>query len=70
MYGVPAKLLPGKTDRLRAEWKLIVKRRPDLLVVLGSFSDTLNFLKAAPILNIPVYTGHAVADSRLTKWLD
>ncbi len=70
LYGVPAKLLPGKTDRLKAEWKLIVKRRPDLIVVLGSFGDTLNFLKAAPILNIPVYTGHAVADSRLTKWLD
>ena len=70
LYGVPAKLLPGKTDRLRAEWKLIVKRRPDLLVVLGSFSDTLNFLKAAPTLSIPIYTGHAIADSRLTKWLD
>ena len=69
LYGVPAKLLPGKTGRHRAEWKLIEKRKPDLLVVLGSFTDTLNFLKAAPRLKIPVYTGHAVADSRLPKWL-
>ncbi len=69
LYNVPAKLLPGKIGRLGAEWKLIVKRKPDLLVALGSFSDVMNFLKAAPRLNIPVYTGHAVADSRLPKWL-
>ena len=69
LYGVPAKLLPGKTGRLGAEWKLIVKRKPDLLVAIGSFSDTIDFLKAAPRLNIPVYTGHAIADSRLPKWL-
>tara|TARA_B100000945_G_scaffold262193_1_gene220681 strand:+ start:325 stop:1494 length:1170 start_codon:yes stop_codon:yes gene_type:complete len=69
LYGVPAKLLPGKTGRLVAEWELIVKQKPDLLVALGSFSDTIGFLKAAPRLNIPVYTGHAVADSRLPKWL-
>ena len=69
LYGVPAKLLPGKTGRLDAEWDLIMKRKPDLLIALGSFSDTINFLKAAPRLNIPVYTGHAIADSRLPKWL-
>jgi len=69
LYSVPAKLLPGKTGRLGAEWKLIVKQKPDLLVVLGSFSDIIDFLKAAPGLNIPVYTGHAIADSRLPKWL-
>jgi len=69
LYGVTAKLLPGKTGRLGAEWKLILKRKPDLLVAIGSFSDTIDFLKAAPPLNIPVYTGHAIADSRLPKWL-
>jgi len=69
LYGVPAKLLPGKIGRLGAEWKLIVKRKPDLLVALGSFSDIMNFLKAAPRLKIPIYTGHALADSRLPKWL-
>ncbi len=70
LHNVPAKLLPGKTGRLAAEWKLIVKQKPDLLVALGSFSDTINFLKAAPRLNIPLYAGHAIADSRLTKWLE
>tara|TARA_B100000686_G_scaffold79164_1_gene85363 strand:+ start:272 stop:1405 length:1134 start_codon:yes stop_codon:yes gene_type:complete len=69
LYGVSAKLLPGKTGRLGAEWKMIVKQKPDLLVVLGNFSDTINFLKAAPRLKIPVYTGHAIADSRLPQWL-
>ena len=69
LYGVPAKLLPGKTGRLGAEWKLIVKQKPDLLIALGNFSDTFGFLKAAPRIKIPVYTGHAVADSRLPKWL-
>jgi len=69
LYGVPTKLLPGKPGRLGAEWKLIVKRKPDLLVAIGGFSDTIDFLKTAPRLNIPVYTGHAIADSRLPKWL-
>ena len=70
LYGVSAKILPGKTGRLVAEWELIVKQKPDLLVALGNFSDTINFLKAAPRINIPLYTGHAVADSRLPKWLN
>ena len=69
LYGVPVKLLQGKTGRLVAEWKLIVRRKPDLLVAIGSFSDTIDFLKVAPRLKIPIYTGHAIADSRLPKWL-
>ena len=70
LYGVSAKLLPGKTGRLSAEWELIRERYPDLLVALGSFGDLLDFLKASPQLNIPVYTGHALADSRLPEWLN
>jgi hypothetical protein len=70
LYGVSAKLLPGKTGRLSAEWKLISKRRPDLLVVLGNFSDQLDFLNASVNLNIPIFTGHALADSRLPEWLN
>jgi len=69
LYGVRTKLLPGKTGRLGAEWELIVKQKPDLLVAIGGFSDTIDFLRAAPRLNIPIYAGHAVADSRLPKWL-
>ena len=70
LYGVSAKLLPGKTGRLEAEWELISERKPDLLVVLGDFSDQLDFIKASVNLNIPVYTGHALADSRLPEWLN
>ena len=70
LYGVPAKLLPGKAGRLGAEWEMIVKQKPDLLVALGSFSDTISFLKAAPRLKFPVYTGHALADSRLPRWIE
>ena len=69
LYGVPAKLLPGKAGRLGAEWKMIVKQKPDLVVALGNFSDTIRFLKAAPRLEFPVYTGHAIADSRLPRWI-
>lgn len=69
LYGVPTKLLPGKTGRLSAEWELIRERQPDLLVALGNFGDLMDFLKASPQLNIPVYTGHALADSRLPEWL-
>ena len=70
LYGVTAKLLPGKTGRLNAEWDLISERDPDLLVILGNFSDQLDFLKASVNLNIPVFTGHALADSRLPAWLN
>ena len=70
LYGVSAKLLPGKTGRLDAEWELISERKHDLLVVLGDFSDQLDFIKASVNLNIPVYTGHALADSRLPEWLN
>ena len=70
LYGVTAKLLPGKTGRLAAEWELISERQPDLLVVLGNFSDQLDFLKASLDLNIPIFTGHALADSRLPEWLN
>ena len=38
LYGVSAKLLPGKTGRLDAEWELISERKPDLLVVLGDLN--------------------------------
>ena len=70
LYGVSAKLLPGKTGRLNAEWKLISERKPDLIVVFGNFSDQLDFIKASVNLNIPIFTGHALADSRLTDWLN
>ncbi|MDP6215934.1 MAG: ABC transporter substrate-binding protein [SAR324 cluster bacterium] len=70
LFGVSAKLLPGKTGRLTAEWILITKQQPDLLVVLGNFSDQLDFLKASANINIPIYTGHALADSRLPEWLN
>ena len=69
LFGVSAKLLPGKKGRLSAEWKLIIKRRPDLLIALGNFNDLMIFLKSSPKLNIPVFTGHALADSRITDWL-
>ena len=69
LYGVSAKLLPGKKGRLRAEWNLIDKRRPDLLIALGNFNDLMSFLKSCPKLNIPVFTGHALADSRIIDWL-
>ena len=70
LYGVSAKLLPGKSGRLDAEWELISERKPDLLVVLGDFSDQLDFIKASVNLNIPFFTGHALADSRLPEWLN
>lgn len=70
LYGVPAKLLPGKTGRLAAEWELILKQKPDLLITLGNFSDIMDFLNATSRLNFPVYTGHALADSRLPDWFD
>ena len=69
LYNVSAKLLPGKIGRLNAEWKLIRKSRPDFLVVLGKFSDVMSVLKFSPQLNIPVLTGHTLADSRLPEWL-
>ncbi len=70
LFGVSAKLLPGKTGRLSAEWELIIERQPDLLVALGNFSDLMDLLKASPNINFPVFTGHALADSRLPKWLN
>ena len=70
LFGVSAKLLPGKKGRLKAEWNLISKRKPDLLVALGDFGDLMKFLKSYPKLDIPVFTGHALADSRITEWLD
>ena len=70
LYGVPAKLLPGKTGRLAAEWELILKKKPDFLIALGNFSDVMGFLNATSNLTFPVYTGHALADSRLPDWLD
>ena len=69
LFGVSAKLLPGKSGRLTAEWELINERQPDLLIALGNFGDLMDFLKASPNLNIPVFTGHALADSRLPEWL-
>jgi len=68
--GIRVKLLPGKPGRLSAEWNLIRKREPDLLVALGNFGDLMDFLKASPQLNIPIYTGHALADSLLPVWLN
>jgi ABC-type branched-chain amino acid transport systems, periplasmic component len=70
LYGLSAKLLPGKKGRLKAEWNLIEKRKPDLLVALGNFHDLMQFLKEYPKIDIPVFIGHALADSRITKWLD
>jgi len=70
LYSVSAKLLPGKAGRLSAEWKLIRRNNPDFLVVLGNYTDVMNFLKFSPQINIPMLTGHALADSRLSEWLD
>ncbi len=69
LYSVSAKLLPGKAGRLSAEWKLIRRNNPDFLVVLGNYTDVMNFLKFSPQINIPMLTGHALADSRLPEWL-
>jgi branched-chain amino acid transport system substrate-binding protein len=69
LYNVSAKLLPGKAGRLNAEWQLIRRNNPDFLVVLGDYTDVMNFLKFSPQINIPMLTGHALADSRLTEWL-
>ena len=70
LYSVSAKLLPGKAGRLNAEWQLIRRNNPDFLVVLGNYTDVMNFLKFSPQINIPMLTGHALADSRLSEWLD
>jgi len=70
LYSVSAKLLPGKAGRLSAEWQLIRRNNPDFLVVLGNYTDVMNFLKFSPQINIPMLTGHALADSRLSDWLD
>jgi len=70
LYSVSAKLLPGKAGRLSAEWQLIRKNNPEFLVVLGNYTDVMNFLKFSPQINIPMLTGHALADSRLSEWLD
>jgi ABC-type branched-subunit amino acid transport system substrate-binding protein len=69
LYSVSAKLLPGKAGRLSAEWQLIRRDNPDFLVVLGNYTDVMNFLKFSPQINIPMLTGHARADSRLPEWL-
>jgi len=69
LYSVSAKLLPGKAGRLSAEWKLIRRNNPDFLVVLGNYTDVMNFLKFSPQINIPMLTGHALADSQLPEWL-
>ena len=69
LYSVSAKLLPGKAGRLSAEWQLIRKNNPDFLVVLGNYTDVMNFLKFSPQINIPMLTGHALADSRISEWL-
>ena len=69
LYSVSAKLLPGKAGRLSAEWQLIRRNNPDFLVVLGNYTDVMNFLKFSPQINIPMLTGHALADSQLPKWL-
>ena len=69
LYSVSAKLLPGKPGRLTAEWQLVHKSHPDFVVVLGNFTDVMNFLKFSPQLNIPVLTGHTLADSRIPEWL-
>jgi len=70
LYSVSAKLLPGKAGRLSAEWQLIRRNNPDFLVVLGNYTDVMNFLKFSPQINIPMLTGHALADSRLSEWLE
>ena len=70
LYGISVKLLAGKKGRLLAESKLISTKKPDLIVVLGNFSDQLGFLKVYKNLGIPIYTGHALADSRLTEWIN
>ena len=69
LYSVSAKLLPGKAGRLSAEWKLIRRNNPDFLVVLGNYTDVMNFLKFSPQIYSPMLTGHARADSRLPEWL-
>jgi len=69
LYSVSAKLLPGKAGRLSAEWQLIRRNNPDFLVVLGNYTDVMNFLKFSPQINIPMLTGHALADSRFPEWL-
>ena len=69
LYSVSAKLLPGKAGRLSSEWQLIRRKNPNFLVVLGNYSDVMNFLKFTPQINIPILTGHAFADSRLPEWL-
>ena len=69
LYSVSAKLLPGKAGRLSAEWQLIRRNNPDFLVVLGNYTDVMNFLKFSPQINIPMLTGHALADSQLPEWL-
>jgi len=69
LYSVSAKLLPGKAGRLSAEWQLIRRNNPDFLVILGNYTDVMNFLKFSPQINIPMLTGHALADSRLPEWL-
>ncbi|MBC8259764.1 MAG: ABC transporter substrate-binding protein [SAR324 cluster bacterium] len=70
LYGVSAELLPGKTGRLTAEWKLINESKPDLLVVLGNYSDVMGILSFPTQLSIPILTGHALADSRLPESLN
>ena len=70
LYSVSAKLLAGKAGRLSAEWQLIRRNNPDFLVVLGNYTDVMNFLKFSPQISIPILTGHALADSRLPEWLD
>ena len=69
LYSVSAKLLQGKAGRLSEEWQLIRRNNPDFLVVLGNYTDVMNFLKFSPQKNIPMLTGHAFADSRLPEWL-
>jgi len=69
LYSVSAKLLAGKAGRLSAEWQLIRRNNPDFLVVLGNYTDVMNFFKFSPQINIPMFTGHALADSRLPEWL-
>ena len=67
LRGNPTQYLASKTDsnRYESEWKAIQSGDPRVVVALGPYGQLLEFLNHSPSTDSPVYTGMALADSKL-----
>ena len=53
--------------QLQAEMNQIAEYQAQAIVVLGEYEETYAFLWQSPNFSIPIYTGTAIADSRIVK---